>query len=339
MIGSTKMASPKDEQKYDQLFKQLLKAFFGELLQLVAPTVASQLDASKAEYLDKETFTDLPKGKHRYMDLLAKVPLKKSKLGEATTELVLAHTEIEGDFGEPMDKRMWRYFMQLKLRHDLPVLPLVIYVNGGEANIQWRQYKDHTCGAEVSSFSYLSFGLSPSNAQEFLKKPGALTAALSVHMKRGKLSKAQLKIECLTKIAKAKLDEAKEFLAFNFVQTYLPLEQPEQDEYTKLLGKTPSQEAKKMELTWADQVQKKAYKEGKAEGKAEGKVEGKIETLLKILELRKLTISKTQQGTIRACADVAQLDLWLEKALTATSLEQIFTKAATKAKTPASKKR
>ena len=308
-----------EETNYDQLFKDLLKAFFGELLQLVAPSVAAQLDASQAEFPDKETFTDLPKGKHRYMDLVAKVPEKKPKPG-ADAQLVLVHVEIEGDFGEAMDKRMSRYFMQLQLRHDLPVVPLVIFVNGGEPNITTRQYKYAVLGMEVSVFSYLSLGLSPSSAPDYLKKPGALAAALAVHMKRGNLSKAHLTAECMTKISQAKLDEAKQFLAVNFVKTYLPLEPAEQQEYTQLVDKTSLKEVKMMELTWADQMQNK------------GKAQAKAEWLLETLDLKGLKIEKLQRDVVLNCTDILQLDAWFKKALTATSTDQVFGKP-TKAKT------
>jgi hypothetical protein len=313
------MNQPVEETKYDQLFKDLLKAFFGELLQLVAPSLAAQLDTSKPEFLDKEHFTDAPKGKHRYMDLVAKVPTKQPKPGENDTQLVLVHTEIEGHFGEPMDKRMSRYFFQLQHRHDLPVLPLVIFVNGGEPNITTRSHQDVVLGMEVNRFSYLSLGLSLSSAQDYLKKPGALAAALAVHMKRGSLSKAQLTVECMTKISQAKLDDAKQFLAVNFVKSYLPLEPAEQQEYTQLVDKTSLKEVKIMELTWADQI------------RVEGKTQGKAESLLKVMALRNLKIEQSQKDAVLLCTDVAQLDTWLEKALTATSAEQVFGKS-TKAK-------
>jgi hypothetical protein len=71
-----------------------------------------------------------------------------------------------------------------------------------------------------------------------------------------------------------------------------------------------------MELTWADQMQSR----------------GKADTLLKILAVRKLNIEQTQKDSILACTDMAQIDTWVEKALTATTADQVFGKPA-KAKT------
>jgi hypothetical protein len=313
-----------EETKYDQLFKDALKAFFGELLQLMAPNIAAQLDTSKPEFLDKEHFTDAPKGKPRYMDIVAKVPTKQPKPGETDAQLVVVHTEIEANFGAPMDKRMSRYYFLLQHRHNLPILPLVIFVNGGEPNVTTRSHQDVVLGMEVNRFSYLSLGLSPSSAQDFLKKPGALAAALAVHMKQGSLSKAQLAAECMLKIHQAKLDDTKQFVAMNFVKTYLVLDQTDKEEYNQLIEGTPLKEVKMMELTWADQI------------RVEGKAQGKAELLLEALTLRGIKIEQSQKDTVLACTDLTQISKWFKKAMTAKNAAQVFG-APAKAK-PAKKK-
>jgi hypothetical protein len=56
----------------------------------------------------------------------------------------------------------------------------------------------------------------------------------------------------------------------------------------------------------------------------EGRAEGKVEALLKILQVRKLPISTAQREQILACQDLAQLDYWLERAVTATSVADVL---------------
>ena len=56
---------------HDQIFKDLLGAFLPDLVALVAPELAASLDLiTPWTLLDKETFTDWPKGKRREVDLL-----------------------------------------------------------------------------------------------------------------------------------------------------------------------------------------------------------------------------------------------------------------------------
>lgn len=71
---------------------------------------------------------------------------------------------------------------------------------------------------------------------------------------------------------------------------------------------------------------------GKAEGKAEGLREGearglrvgKAEALLVLLASRGLRVSKAQAEQVRACVDLAQLDAWLQVALTVESVAALL---------------
>jgi hypothetical protein len=58
---------------HDQLFKELLRVFFREFLELFFPEVAARLDFARVVFLDKEVFTDVPEGSRRELDLVAQV--------------------------------------------------------------------------------------------------------------------------------------------------------------------------------------------------------------------------------------------------------------------------
>jgi hypothetical protein len=68
--------------------------------------------------------------------------------------------------------------------------------------------------------------------------------------------------------------------------------------------------------------------EGKVEGKAEGKVEGKVEAIMKalwmVLRARKLEPTEEQRARIERCRNPRQLERWLQKALLATRMGEIF---------------
>jgi hypothetical protein len=59
-------------------------------------------------------------------------------------------------------------------------------------------------------------------------------------------------------------------------------------------------------------------------GKAEGEVAGEIKALLMILKQRRLAITDDQQRRIVACTDLATLDRWLDRALLATSVDELL---------------
>ena len=63
---------------------------------------------------------------------------------------------------------------------------------------------------------------------------------------------------------------------------------------------------------------------GKTEGKTEGKAEGKAEALLRVLDRRGLFASAAQRRRVLGCSDLQQLDVWLDRAITATSADEVF---------------
>ncbi len=86
---------------HDQLFKQLLQAFFADFLRLFDPETADNLDLSTVTFVNPETFTDIPQGERRTADLVARV---RTIMG--VPELVLLHAEVqrkrEPDFPQRM---------------------------------------------------------------------------------------------------------------------------------------------------------------------------------------------------------------------------------------------
>ncbi|MEV0612226.1 hypothetical protein AB0I81_02810 [Nonomuraea sp. NPDC050404] len=64
--------------------------------------------------------------------------------------------------------------------------------------------------------------------------------------------------------------------------------------------------------------------EGLAEGKAKGKAEGEAKALLVVLTARGLDISDENRTRIQTCTDLTQLEIWLARALTARTIQDLF---------------
>src|ERR1700722_928540 len=60
------------------------------------------------------------------------------------------------------------------------------------------------------------------------------------------------------------------------------------------------------------------------QGIAEGKAEGKAEDVLKLLDARHLTPTREQRQQVTSCTNAAQLDLWLDRAITAGTAAEVF---------------
>ncbi|HEU4406845.1 MAG TPA: hypothetical protein VFS43_16375 [Polyangiaceae bacterium] len=64
-------------------------------------------------------------------------------------------------------------------------------------------------------------------------------------------------------------------------------------------------------------------REGEAKGLREGEAKGKAAALLTVLSARGLEVDGATRARIEACADVAQLDRWLARALGAASAHEV----------------
>jgi hypothetical protein len=145
---------------HDQVFKDLLGAFLPELVALVAPELAARLDLIPPwTLLDKETFTDWPKGKRREADLLARVAL-----ADDSRRAVLIHVEIEARYRPEIGRRLGGYSMQIRLRHNLPVVPIALCLRGGPPGVSLGSVADADLGPTTNHFRYYLFCLQGSRA-------------------------------------------------------------------------------------------------------------------------------------------------------------------------------
>lgn len=64
--------------------------------------------------------------------------------------------------------------------------------------------------------------------------------------------------------------------------------------------------------------------EGRDEGRVEGRVEGRAEDILRILAVRGVTVPDEARQRITACKDLAVLDVWFERAVTATTTDAVL---------------
>ncbi|MFC7261066.1 hypothetical protein [Streptomyces lutosisoli] len=60
------------------------------------------------------------------------------------------------------------------------------------------------------------------------------------------------------------------------------------------------------------------------EGRAEGRAEGKAGAILRVLDRRGIDVSDEDRERIASCDDLDMLDLWLDRAITATSASEVF---------------
>ncbi|MCP4654423.1 MAG: hypothetical protein GY856_03280, partial [bacterium] len=143
----------KEKTSHDLIWKQTLSLFLADLLELLDPELGAFLDVEEAEFIDKEAFSDFPKGERTEADLVA-----KARTRENEPRIILCHLEVEGEFREQIDERISRYFVHLKGKYNLPVLSVVVFLTGGTAGVEQREVVETIGPVEVYRFRYLAFG-------------------------------------------------------------------------------------------------------------------------------------------------------------------------------------
>jgi hypothetical protein len=235
---------------HDPLFKSLLRTFFAGFLRLVAPELAGRLDLGAVMFLDKELAAFGPSAGSRIVDLLARVPLK-----DAGGKAILVHVEVEARARRGIGDRIRIYHRRIQARHEDQVLSIVVFLKGGKGGVHEESPDGDLAGPGLSSFRYLSFGLSQSPGIEYLASPEPLAWALAALMDRGTWRKAELKMSCLARIADAPLSDAERIELVNCVESYVRLSPAESEELI-LLGIPESRRDPAMlyRLSWKDEM-------------------------------------------------------------------------------------
>jgi predicted transposase YdaD len=308
---------------HDQVFKDLIGRFLPDFLTLVAPEPAGRLDLSRWTFLDKETFTDWPKGKRRELDLLAEVAFAD---GSGRTALV--HVEIEARSRREIGVRLAGYYMQIRLRHGRPIVSLLLSLRGGRPAVQIEVVVDAELGRETARFYYHSLSLKKSRAEDFLAKPQPLAWALAALMRAETLSRAEHKLACLQRIAAAPLDELHRFLLVNCVETYLQLEGRDAEELEALQAGGNAEEVQAMRrMTWAEQLVEQGLEQGREQGLEQGLEKGREQgfrqALLRQLGARFGPLSDDVRRRVEAIRSTERLNQIAEQILVAHSLEEM----------------
>jgi len=244
---------------HDQRFKTLLKEFLEDFFRLFFPEWAERFDFSEVEWLEQEFFADPPEGTRGVLDLVAKLKERRPSSGQQRetpgTWLSLIHIEIESrDSAAAFRRRFHWYYTNLRHRHELPVLPVALYLRVGLDGIGTDQYTEDYGPLEILRFSFLYVGLPRLDSLEYLEKGNDLGLALTALMNIPRDRRAWLKAESIRRVGQSEENEFRKFLLAECIQTYLALDDPaEQDEFQRLLDSEQYREVKRMATTWFEE--------------------------------------------------------------------------------------
>ncbi len=319
--------------RHDQLAKTLISTFFADFLRLTLADTASRLRLGEAVFVDKEIFTDWPDGERRELDLLARIPVEQEEMS------LLVHVEIESRASGAMKKRLWWYYMQIRLHYRLLVLPILVNLRGGRPGVELLTMEEGFESLSTGMFRFRALGLSGCRAADWLLRPEPVAWAFAALMDPGEWSRAELKVECLRRVQQGGVAGFGKEVLVNWIETYVQLSGEDALEYRRLLALKRNKEIRHMDQTWLGKAEARGFEKGKAQGlekglrkgRSEGKAEGKAEA---VDQMRRMVLGRIEQrfgavpdpvqAKVRTISSIETLVKLLEKLPSLQSVEDVL---------------
>jgi hypothetical protein len=305
-MATRKKANSKTGKRtlHDRLFKEFLRRFLPEFMQLFFPTQAARLDFSTIRFFDKELIINLPEQELRITDVVAEV-----KTWQGETETILIHVEVEGRDKRTLPRRMSEYYVLLRLLFQKPVLPIALVLLAKADGLTWKEYTEELFGEKLLQFRYGRVAVRDLSAGAYLARQEPVAAALAVLMKTQRRSRAAVKLTALQTITKSSLSTGDKLFLITLVNTYAPtalLSDPREEIMRSLLD---------VEVVWGDDLIEK--------GREEGKILGECKMLLRVMTLIFGPLPAELVQQIEAITDEAILEDLTKQVFKAQSLNDL----------------
>jgi hypothetical protein len=261
---------PKARRSHDRLFKEFLRRFLPQFLQLFFPEQAARLNFSTLRFMDKELVINFPKQALRISDLVAEV-----QTWQGETETILVHVEVEGRDKRTLPQRMSEYYVLLRVSYGKAVLPIAFVLLANAGGVSWQSYTEELFGETLLNFRYGQVGIRDLSAAAYLAKQDPIAATLALLMKTPQQSRAEVKLAALQTVIQSKLSPGDKLFLVEVANTYAPTANlsDAREEIMEALAD--------IEVTWGDRLRE----EGRKEGRKEGILDGERTLLLHMLTL------------------------------------------------------
>lgn len=159
----------------------------------------------------------------------------------AESWLALVHVEVEAaDTVAPLRRRMFPYYEPLRRRHDLPVLPIGLYLRVGLQGVGWETYLERFWEHQLVRFDYPYVGLQALDADRYLRQENWLGVALAALMRVPRERRIELAGEALERIVHCPENVYRKTLLCECVSAYLPTDEEQRRQFEDMVRNHPS---------------------------------------------------------------------------------------------------
>lgn len=258
-----------DPVDHDGLFKQLLFTFFKEFIELFVPGMEQYGDLSDVRPVATETFYDAQELGQRRADLVVRV-----QFADGSGAYFIVHVEVESQArtDTAFAKRMFHYFARLHELHNEPIYPIALFAHDTATRDEPNTFIVKFPDRDVLRFEFLVIHLKKLDWRKYLRTNNPLAAALMAKMGIAREDRPKAKLECLRLLLRAEPNPERRQILGRFIDTYLPLDKSEEQQYDELMGAIPLTEKQAVTeflTSWERKGLEKGLKQGREEGRKE----------------------------------------------------------------------
>lgn len=322
----------------DQFMKELSVDYLPRIMELFFPDEAEYCDFERRKDLNKELYTESPKGEERFVDMLQEVPYK-----HPLQSLLLIHVESQQQKKVDFPARMLGYQSMIYLREiERERKNLFSYAEFTEwqnekllLSFAFCNYKDdepisrkeYKVGSPQTYLScgYTTINLPMLSAKEYLEKDNPVVCALAVFMDGNGISAAELKAGCYRKLLsyRESLTGRQIDLIIYALETYLTLTEDEKEVYQRLISEVYPEVNKLIINPLVEQGRQQGLEQGRQQGEENGFTRGIQKSIQQILSSRFRELPGDLQKKISSLTDVQKLQALLDACLKVESLEEL----------------
>jgi hypothetical protein len=294
---------------HDRLFKELIRTFFAEFMELFFPEVHEVIDFNHVIFLSEEVFTDIVIGEKRKVDILIETKLKSEEA------LIVVHFESQAQYQEFFAERMFLYYSRLYEKYRKRIIPIAIF-SYDEMKNESNLFEVTFSFKDILKFQFYKVELRRMNWRDFIKRGNPVAAALLSKMGYNKRDRIQVKLEFLRMLLYLELDPARMHLITGFFDTYLVLDDIEESKlWAELRALDPKEEAKLMEIktNWEKSAEARILelkpnweKTAESKGITQGKVLGEQKILKKFMQAH---FGESSKGLLDQISQLTDLDI------------------------------
>jgi predicted transposase YdaD len=161
---------------------------------------------------------------------------------------------------------MFIYFSSLYKKHDLPIFPVVIFSFDEPRREEPNTHTVTFPGFDVLKFEFVAIQLNQMSWRQYLTQQNPVAAALMSKMRIPPAERPQVKAECLRLLTTLRLDPARMELISGFIDTYLTLNETEEQAFQQAISTMGLDEREEyMEITTS--WERKGIEKGRQEGR------------------------------------------------------------------------